>query len=986
MSLTDCGKPPTDKEPGGSLPRSNMKINWVYLIVILFVVIISSLTLCAQSGGSFAITQSALSNGGGVISAGNFGVTGTNGQPFAGTAMANGNFGVSGGFWNLPQDVLGSQPIVTTSGATSVTIMSATLNGSANPNSQATTGWFRYSNSDPGVCNDMFGTRVPIMGGTALGSGSMPVPYSEGITGLMPGATYYFCAIASNASGTSFGSVLSFVAAPSNTAPDVTTSAATSVTIMSATLNGSANPNGDATTGWFRYSQMNPGTCNDTFGTRAPVMGGTALGSGAMPVPYSQGITGLNAGSTYYFCAIASNASGTSFGSVLSFSAVPSAPTVTTTAATSVTIMSATLNGAANPNGDATTGWFRYSQMDPGTCNDMFGTRAPVMGGTAVGSGSMPVSYSQPITGLNPGSTYYFCAIASNTAGPSFGSVLSFVAAPSGSTPSVTTSAATAVTFTSATLNGSANPNGDTATGWFRYSNSDPGTCNDMFGTRAPIMGGTALGNGPMPVPYSEGITGLMPGGTYYYCAIASNSSGTSFGSVLSFVAAPSAPSVTTTTATSVTPMSATLNGSANPNSDATTGWFRYSSSDPGTCNDMFGTRAPVMGGTALGMGSTPVSYSEAIAGLNPGTTYYFCAIASNSFGTSFGSVLAFSGSPSAVSGTVTYGNAIGSPMPPRFVKNVSLASTSGMPPVGPVITGTPGTYTLTGFGMGPYTIKPTKPGGATTAITSNDAARIAQGVAGSLPFVSQNQRFAADVTGNGAISSQDAAKIAQFVAGLPFSAPNLTGQWKFFVTGAPSPLPTPPQTYNDSRSYPMGVTGSLTGEDFVGILVGEVSGNWNPATHPRPVDSGPWTVNSEDGGETRPITITTQNVSAADKEIVVPVNVLGVADKGIISYEFDLRYDPSVIQPLENPVDVIGTVSRGLSIVVNAKERGLLRVVAYGAMPIGGDGVLLNLRFSAVGAFGSVSPLIWERIMLNEGLHLDAISGQVKLSASNHN
>ena len=31
-------------------------------------------------------------------------------------------------------------------------------------------------------------------------------------------------------------------------------------------------------------------------------------------------------------------------------------------------------------------------------------------------------------------------------------------------------------------------------------------------------------------------------------------------------------------------------------------------------------------------------------------------------------------------------------------------------------------------------------------------------------------------------------------------------------------------------------------------------------------------------------------------------------------------------------------------------------------------DGVLLNLRFAAVGAGGSVSPLIFERIMLNEG------------------
>src|SRR5436190_10629747 len=293
-------------------------------------------------------------------------------------------------------------------------------------------------------------------------------------------------------------------------------------------------------------------------------------------------------------------------------------------------------------------------------------------------------------------------------------------------------------------------------------------------------------------------------------------------------------PSVSTLQATSVATMSAMLNGSANPNSDVTTGWYRYSSSDPGTCNDMFGIRAPIMGGTALGSSVMPVAYSEAIGGLNPGSTYYFCAIASNGSGTSFGSVLSFSGSPASVSGTITYGNAIGSPAPPRFVRNVSLSSTSGMPPVGPVLTGTPGTYTLTGFGAGAYTIRPTKPGGPNGAITSNDAARVAQGASGAIPFVSQNQRFASDVNASGTVTSNDAANIARFAAGLPANAGTIVGQWRFFVTGAPSPLPTPPQTYNDSRIYPMGVTSSVAGEDYIALLIGEASGNYNPSNHPR--------------------------------------------------------------------------------------------------------------------------------------------------------
>ncbi|MFN0279867.1 MAG: cohesin domain-containing protein [Pyrinomonadaceae bacterium] len=328
------------------------------------------------------------------------------------------------------------------------------------------------------------------------------------------------------------------------------------------------------------------------------------------------------------------------------------------------------------------------------------------------------------------------------------------------------------------------------------------------------------------------------------------------------------------------------------------------------------------------------------------------------------------------ISGTITYGNAIGNPAPPRFVKNVSVASTAGSPAVGPVLTGTPGTYSLTGFGSGSYTIKPTKPGGANGAITSNDAARVSQGVTGALQFVSQNQRFAADVTGNGVISSQDAAKLAQFAAGLPFSPPNLSGQWRFFVTGAPSPLPTPPQTYNDSRTY-ASVTSSLEGEDYVAILIGEASGNWNPATHARPVDSRQL--------EAAEIAVDIPTLAtSADKEITVPVNVQRVADKEVISYEFDLKYDPSVIQPLAEPVDVAGTVSRGLSVVTNALEPGLLRVVVYGAMPIDEDGLLMNLRFSAVGAPDTVSPLTWERIMFNEGeSRVTTLGGQIEILAA---
>jgi hypothetical protein len=45
------------------------------------------------------------------------------------------------------------------------------------------------------------------------------------------------------------------------------------------------------------------------------------------------------------------------------------------------------------------------------------------------------------------------------------------------------------------------------------------------------------------------------------------------------------APTATTSAATSITPTSVALNGAGTPNGEATTGWFRISSTNPVTNN-----------------------------------------------------------------------------------------------------------------------------------------------------------------------------------------------------------------------------------------------------------------------------------------------------------------------------------------------------------------------------------------------------------------
>lgn len=308
-------------------------------------------------------------------------------------------------------------------------------------------------------------------------------------------------------------------------------------------------------------------------------------------------------------------------------------------------------------------------------------------------------------------------------------------------------------------------------------------------------------------------------------------------------------------------------------------------------------------------------------------------------------------GTPSNfISGTVRYGNAIASPAQ-RVVSNVAIDA-NGSPSVSTTTSFPEGGYLLSGLGSGPYTVTPTKTGGTNGSITSFDAAKIAQHVAG-VGVLTGNQFVVADVSGNGALSSFDAGQVARYVVGT--SGFGSTGSWIF------KPV---------NKVY-QSVTANLTGEDYSALLMGEVSGNWtNTAARPKGL-----------GKSESPVEVKLPNlVMPIGKEIVLPVMVQGIVGKGVISYEFDLRYDPSVMQPRVDPVDIRGTISRGLSVVTNATEPGLLRVVAYGPMPIDGNGVLLNLRFISVGKTHARSPLIWERILFNEGTKVTSTNGQVML------
>jgi hypothetical protein len=117
--------------------------------------------------------------------------------------------------------------------------------------------------------------------------------------------------------------------------------------------------------------------------------------------------------------------------------------------------------------------------------------------------------------------------LAFGVAAFSVGSASAACVQPYCAAPAAQTGSATAITATSATLNGTVAANGSGPTGW-----------QFQLGTSPASLGTVASGTGPDgygAAPVSFNATGLTPSTTYFFRVIVSNSGGSSLGSIQSF-------------------------------------------------------------------------------------------------------------------------------------------------------------------------------------------------------------------------------------------------------------------------------------------------------------------------------------------------------------------------------------------------------------------------------------------------------------------
>jgi phosphodiesterase/alkaline phosphatase D-like protein len=400
-------------------------------------------------------------------------------------------------------------------------------------------------------------------------------------------------------------------------APVVVSESSSAVTPFAATLEAQVNPEGQATTSCvFEYGE--------TTAYGSSVECEPALLEDSTEQLTSASITGLKEATTYHYRVVVENAAGETKGTDAEFT-TPAAepPIVGEQSVVGVSSTSAELRARVNPNNQETTYVFEYAT------NEAL-TGATTVPGTTPFEAEFRVRVAHvELSELQPGQIYYYRVLATNSTGTSEGPIQSF---QTQGPPSAATSEALNLTRTSATLTGSVNPDGIDTTFHFAYVSAadyESLAVNPYAkGATTPESGSVGTSHTDHPVAVLAGE--LKPGETYHYIVTATSPLGKAIGTDHVFTTAAATPPLATTgDAVNISQISATITGTIDTRGLQSTLRFEFGTTP--------GAGSPKPARISSEAGSTVGITASFQNSLQPGTTYYYRAVAVTQDGTSYG-------------------------------------------------------------------------------------------------------------------------------------------------------------------------------------------------------------------------------------------------------------------------------------------------------------------------------------------------------------
>jgi subtilisin len=384
----------------------------------------------------------------------------------------------------------------TTQSASNITMTGFQMNGTINPNGVSTQAYFEYGTSS--TLSSFTATGASTFGGTSA------ISLSSTLSGGICGTTYYYRMVAAPTGGSIVRGNIVAVTTLACATPTATTQAASNITMTGFQMNGTINPNGVSTQAYFEWGTSSTLSSFNTTG--ATTIGGTS------PIGLQSTLSGGSCGTTYYYRMVGAPTGGSPVrGSIVAVTTLACAtPTVTTQAASNITMTGFQMNGTINPNGVSTQAYFEWGTSS--TLSSFNTTGSTTIGGTS------PIGLQSTLSGGTCGTTYYYRMVGAPTGGsPVRGSIVA-VTTLACATPTVTTQAASNITMTGFQMNGTINPNGVSTQAYFEWGTSS--TLSSFNTTGSTTIGGTS------PINLQSTLSGGTCGTSYYYRMVAAPTGG----------------------------------------------------------------------------------------------------------------------------------------------------------------------------------------------------------------------------------------------------------------------------------------------------------------------------------------------------------------------------------------------------------------------------------------------------------------------------